>query len=82
MGLSLESMRLMATQWRTRNQEYSGGVVLVWENAVYGWKNELRDAHQERPGAYAIDTDGAIFIAAGGNKNAGAERWDTVAPGI
>ncbi|EDQ6204397.1 MULTISPECIES: antirestriction protein ArdR [Citrobacter freundii complex] len=54
---------------------HDGGVVLIWEGKAYGWKNCLRDAHHEQPGAIAIDTDGHLFIAEGGNDYDGAKCW-------
>ncbi|PIO91636.1 antirestriction protein ArdR [Pseudomonas syringae] len=59
----IEALRATATKWRAGNQEHPGGVVLVWEGVVYGWKNELRDPESERPGAYAVDKAGVVFKA-------------------
>jgi len=50
MSQLIEVLRTTATQWRTVNHEHSGGVVLFWQGAVYGWKDCLRDAFHERPG--------------------------------
>lgn len=72
--------RLAAKHWRTSNQGRPGGVVLVWDGAVYGWKNSLRDAAQERPGAYAVDEDESVFIADGGDDDNGAKCWVVVNP--
>jgi len=49
----IEALRTTATQWRTANPDRRGGVVLIWQGSVYGWKNCLRDASHEQPGAYA-----------------------------
>ena len=72
------AMRQAAASWRVDNSKYQHGVVLIWEGAVYGWKNILRDASHERPGAYAVDEDGHIFIAEGGNDCDGAKAWVAV----
>ncbi|WP_262017359.1 hypothetical protein [Serratia liquefaciens] len=46
----------IANKWREHNKEHAGdGVVLIWAGEVYGWKNCLRDAQHERPGAIAVD---------------------------
>ncbi|SEJ61369.1 hypothetical protein SAMN04244572_04919 [Azotobacter beijerinckii] len=74
------TLRAAADHWRLTNQERSGGVVLIWQGAVYGWKNCLRDAAHEQPGAYAVDEAGHIFIAEGGNEYDGAKCWVAVAP--
>nr|AGC70355.1 hypothetical protein pD2RT_001 [Pseudomonas migulae] len=70
----------IATEWRTRNQEHQSGVVLLWQGAVYGWKDCLRDATHERPGVYAVDEDGHVFLAEGGNDYDGAKCWVVVSP--
>lgn len=66
----------LSHNWRKSNPEYDGGVVLVWQLRVYGWKNALRDVHDERPGAFAIDLEGNIFVAEGGDPFTGAHKWE------
>ncbi|PHM25067.1 antirestriction protein ArdR [Xenorhabdus budapestensis] len=62
--------------WRQQNAEHSNsGVVLIWEGKVYSWKNCLRDAQHERPGAIAVDVSDSVFIAQGGNDYDGAKGW-------
>lgn len=68
----------IAAEWRVRNPEYHAGVVLIWQGAPYGWKDRLRDAPSERPGVYAVDLDGNVFIAEGGNDYDGAKCWVVV----
>ncbi|EAB3413510.1 antirestriction protein ArdR [Salmonella enterica] len=68
----------IATKWR--NEQLSEmywitGVVLIWEGRVYGWKDKLRDARHERPGAVAVDCHGNVFRAEGGNDYDGAAVW-------
>ena len=75
-----DTLRATAARWRTCNQEHCGGVVLIWDGSVYGWKNSLRDACHERPGVYAIDEDGHIFIAVGGDDYNGAKCWVATDP--
>jgi hypothetical protein len=74
----VEALRLTAMQWRARNQEHLDGVVLVWHGEVYGWKDCLRNANHERPGVYAIDEAGHVFIAEGGDDQNGAKCWVAV----
>lgn len=64
----------------SRNQEHRGGVVLVSEGEVYGWKNELRDPARERPSVYAVDKAGLVFKAEGGDDYNGAKAWVAVDP--
>lgn len=75
---SMATLRTVADQWREANRECQGGIVLIWQGAVYGWKNYLRDACQERPGAYAVDVSGQAFVADGGNDYDGAKCWVAV----
>lgn len=70
-----ESLVLIAQKWREANQEYKGGVVLIWQGAAYGWKDKLRDPAHEKSGAFAVDSDGHVFIAEGGNEYDGAKCW-------
>ncbi len=65
----------LSQKWRKSNPEYDGGVVLVWQMSVYGWKNRLRDPQDEQPGAFAIDDAGNVFVAEGGDSHSGAHRW-------
>lgn len=58
----IDAIRVTAARWRASNQEHRGGVVLVWDGVVYGWKNELRDAESERLGVYAVDNAGAHYL--------------------
>ncbi|QUG93158.1 antirestriction protein ArdR (plasmid) [Pseudomonas putida] len=76
----IEVLRATAAKWRASNQEHHGGVVLVWGGEVYGWKNELRDPASERPGAYAVDKAGQVFMAEGGDDYNGAKAWVAVDP--
>lgn len=76
----IEALCATANKWRAGNQEHQGGVVLVWEGTVYGWKNELRDPASERPGAYAVDKTGLVFRAEGGDNYNGAKAWIAVDP--
>ncbi|WP_413703358.1 hypothetical protein, partial [Raoultella ornithinolytica] len=48
---------------------------LIWDGEAYGWKNVLRDPQHERPGAIAVDAEGNMFIAEGGNDYDGAKCW-------
>ena len=67
----------IAAEWRdaqTDNRATSG-VVLIWRGEVYGWKNVLRDAASEQPGAVAVDSSGNVFRAVGGDAYNGAKCW-------
>ncbi|HHL3045720.1 TPA: antirestriction protein ArdR [Pseudomonas aeruginosa] len=79
-GKLIGTLRATADQWRATNQQHPGGVVLIWGGSVYGWKNCLRDAAHEQPGAYAVDEAGHIFVAEGGDEYNGAKCWVAVTP--
>lgn len=76
----MKSPAVLARKWRENQSDsraYSG-VVLVWSGAVYGWKDCLRDAAHERPDAMAVDCDGNVFRAAGGDDYNGSKCWVAV----
>lgn len=75
MNHPLDGLRKAADRWRRCNPESAGGVVLAGEGRVYGWKDRLRDAHCELPGALAIDAVGHVFVAEGGSAFGGAKVW-------
>jgi len=52
------------------------------DREVYAWKNEVRDPQFERPGVYAVDGTGHVFIAVGGDDYNGAERWLVKQPAV
>ncbi|PHX46475.1 hypothetical protein AO354_21185 [Pseudomonas syringae pv. syringae] len=70
-----EALRAAASKWRKINQDHRGGIVMIWQGTVYGWKDSLRDASQERPGVFAVDETGHIFIAEGSDDYNGAKGW-------
>ena len=70
----LEQAIKLAEAYR-RKEGQDGGIVLVYAGQVYGWKNELRDPHQERPGALAVNGRNCVWLADGGNDQDGAKSW-------
>ncbi|WP_226066766.1 antirestriction protein ArdR [Dickeya zeae] len=73
--IKLNKLIKIAERWRKVNKEYEAGVVLIWGSKAYGWKDQLRDPHQERPGAIAVDAAGQVFEAQGGDDYNGAKCW-------
>jgi hypothetical protein len=72
-----EKAAQLALKYRSEQQKQDG-VVLVWAGAVYGWKNTLRDPQHERPGAFAVDPVGRVWLAIGGCDQDGARSWEPV----
>lgn len=72
----MNATKLAAAQYRRDYPGLEGGVVLVSNGAAYGWKDALRDPQSECPGVYAVDADGRVFVAKGGNNYDGAKRWE------
>lgn len=70
----------LATRWRCDNPGHEEGVVLIWNGQVYGWKNYLRNADHEQPGAIAVDPEGHVFVAEGGSDYDGAKGWVAMPP--
>jgi len=71
----LEQAIKLAEAYR-REEVQDDGIVLVYAGQVYGWKNELRDPQHERPGALALDAEGGVWEAMGGNDQDGARAWE------
>ena len=71
----LKQAARVALKYR-KDEQQPGGVVLVWAGQAYGWKNELRDPQHERPGALALDAEGGVWEATGGNDQDGARAWE------
>lgn len=67
----------IAANWRAEQPETraTSGVVLIWQGQAYGWKDKLSNAAHEQPGAVAVDADGHVFIATGGDQDNGAKCW-------
>jgi len=70
-----DDVRALAIKYRANHPEEAGGVVMITNGQVYGWKDQLRDPRSEAPGAVAVSSEGQIFVAAGGNNYDGAEYW-------
>lgn len=70
----------IANKWRAEQSEswYSTGVVLIWNGEVYGWTHILLEPRKEQPGAIAVDHEGHVFRAEGGDDYNGAKRWVTI----
>jgi len=70
---------MAAMEWRESSQASDfarvAGLVLVYDGKAYGWKDQLRNPEDERPGAMAVDVLLGVWIAEGGNDQDGAERW-------
>lgn len=71
----LEQAIKLAEAYR-REEVQDDGIVLVYAGQVYGWKNELREPHQERPGALAVSARNCVWLAYGGNDQDGAKSWE------
>lgn len=71
----LDTARRVAATYRARLGEHEHGVVLIWDSEAYGWKNILRDPEHERPGVLAVDEDGHVYRAEGGDDWNGARVW-------
>lgn len=68
----------VAQRYRSQHPEHEAGVVLVWLDEAYGWKERLCSPESERPGVYAVDAQGSAWVAVDGNDYDGAERWESV----
>lgn len=71
----ISALRKVAAGWRATNTEYAGGIVLIWNGRAFGWKDSLRDPHWECPNTLAVDEDGNVYRAEGGDEYYGAKLW-------
>lgn len=71
----LNAARSLAGEYRKEKSHRNGGVVVICDNEVSGWVNELRDPESWVPGCIAVLADGTCYIATGGNAQDGACEW-------
>lgn len=76
---SPDTLRSIAENWRRTHG--LPGIVLIQGDSVTGWKTSLQDAYLERPGVYAVDDDGHVFVSAGGDRRSGAKGWVVMGEG-
>ena len=66
-----------AAIWREgNNYTGKGGVVVIFNNEIQGWMNELRDPQHWQKGCVAVAEDGTQWTTVGGNNQDGAESWE------
>ncbi len=71
----------VAAAWRTeKGYTGKGGVIVIYDGVVNSWVTELRDPDHWAPGCIAIDESGNQWIAKGGNRQHGADRWEPFPP--
>ncbi|RME81258.1 MAG: hypothetical protein D6775_14050 [Caldilineae bacterium] len=63
---------------RANSTGYEYGFVVVFEGEVSGWMNWLRSPEHWMPGALAIDAEGRVWEARGGDEYHGARRWERI----
>ncbi|MFL1404221.1 hypothetical protein ACJO2E_02610 [Marinobacter sp. M1N3S26] len=57
---------------------HEGGYIVLCDGVPVAWKRFLDGASSWEPGCIAIDEDGRKWVAAGGDENRGALRWDAL----
>lgn len=73
----LVSVRAAATRYRQSNRgdEATAGFVLIYLGRAFGWKRYLDRPESVCPGVFAVDCEGVVYEAAGGDDERGAQRW-------
>ena len=71
----MNSAQKLAEDWRRQNPHRKGGVVVIFEDTVQGWCNELRNPEHWRSGCIAVNEEGEMWLTIGGNDQDGAEEW-------
>lgn len=76
--VNLDSQNLMSTalQWRIEHGYVNkGGVVVIFNDEVQGWVNELRSPEHWVSGCFAVNEHGEIWQTIAGNSDDGALMW-------
>ena len=80
----MSTIRTLCIIAKNYRRDYSltpaGGVVLIYEGSAYGWRRLLGESSSERPGAFAVDESGSVWIARGGDDYNGAASWHLLSP--
>lgn len=73
----LVKVRVIASRYRASNRgdEAVMGFVLVYLGRAFGWKRYLDRPESVCPGVFAVDRDGVVYEATGGDDERGARRW-------
>lgn len=74
--MAMNETKAAAQAWR-QDKGYigRGGVVVVFQNQVAGWVNELRNPDHWAEGCFAVAEDGCSWTALGGTEFGGALMW-------
>lgn len=73
-----ECCRQVARDFRNSRDCSPGGVVVLYTEGTIraaGWMNELRDPQSWVAGCIAVDDQGVLFQAVGGDDYNGADKW-------
>lgn len=76
--MNLHQIQAIARRYRRMEampEINAGGVVLIYRGQAYGWRDCVRDPHQDCPGALAVDLGGQVWQAQGGDDYHGARAW-------
>lgn len=74
--VDIAKIQKIASRWRSTNgYTDKGGVIILHEKKVQGWVNKLRNPESWMPGCIAVKENGDCYVAQGGNRYDGAERW-------
>ena len=67
----------LATLWRQERTEshLKGGVVIVYESTIVGWRDKLRNPEDFCPGCIAVSSSSEVWESFGGDCGMGAESW-------
>lgn len=69
-------LKELADQYRLNvPHNLKNGVVVIYKNKVVGWMNKIKDPQVWKPGCFAVNEDGRIWLSVGGSQDEGAESW-------
>jgi hypothetical protein len=73
------SLLTLAQMFRKgRDLHPTEGWVIFYSGKPFGWNATLNPANEYRPGCLAINANGELRMASGGNNENGAERWEEI----
>ena len=75
----LAKLLSVAEAFRRENPDLGqSGYVTIFEDKATGWKRTLERVNTEAPGAYAVSSDGRVYLACGGDSRHGAAEYQKV----
>lgn len=78
--MTTKNLTKLAQEYRAKYaaRGWTGGVVIIHDGHAVGWCQDLPETRKWVPGCYAVDQDGRVWLATGGDDCKGCEWWEPV----